>query len=313
MSNPTIIPGPAIVKFGGHSFYSKGGIKVTLKRDTFTVSSDPHGQVDERLKSMMTEISFTPVGQIAAAADLAPYFPTLAGIGKSIFNPGGAGDAALVIHTLSGQTITFARAALTKSPELNFKATDTLLGEMTFTALGKSATALTDAAYHAVLATTAFADTTFSADAITTARYLAAWGNAPYDAMIAADGIKLQIELKLSTPTEVDGFGVVDISLESITATATFAPANLTHAQLDTMLAFQGAAAVLPGESLAKAGTDLVISSDALVVTLKKAGPKDANYTYQSGVHRFQGVSFSSRRTWTAGVADALWLFADAD
>ena len=312
MSTPVIIPGPAIVTFGGHSFYSKGGIKLSLKRGTFTVDSDAWGQTDERLKNQMWEVSFRPVGQIGAAADLAPYFPTLALIGKSVFNPGGAGDVPLVIQTLAGQTITFARAALTKCPALKLAATDTMLADMTFTCLGKSATVLTDAAVQNALTATAFADTTFNGDSIITGRYTAAFGANPYDAMLAADGFTVNIEMKLSQPTEVDGFGIVDMSLEGITASATFAPANLTQAQHDTLLAFQGASAVLPGQSLAVAGTDLVISSSLFVVTIKKAGPKDAEYEFQSGVHRFKGITFGSRRTWTAGVSNALWTFADA-
>ncbi|HTH49135.1 MAG TPA: hypothetical protein VMB21_16585 [Candidatus Limnocylindria bacterium] len=309
MSTPAIITGPAIVKYDGHSFYTKGGLKASLKRNTFNVETDAHGQTDERLKSQMWEVSFTPVGQVAAAADLAPYFPTLAGIGKSIF---GDADTALVIHTLAGQTITFPRAALSKPPPLRLKATDTLFGDMTFTCIGKSATEPTDAAVQRVLATTAFADTTFDGDAISTARYTAAFGDAPYDAMLSADGFELTIEMKLASPVEVDAYGIVDIALEGITASAKFAPANLTEAQLDTLLAFQGADAVLPGQSLAKAGTDLVISSDALVLTLHKAGPKDSEYEFKTGEHRFKGVMFGSRRSWTTGVADVLWTFEDA-
>jgi len=92
-------------------------------------------------------------------------------------------------------------------------------------------------------------------------------------------------------------------------ASAKFAPANLNETQLDTLLAVQGSSAILPGMSLANAGTDLVITSTPLNVTLKNAGPKDAEYIYTVGQHRFQGVTFMNKHTFTAGAANPLWSF----
>ena len=311
LPTPVIIQGPAIVTFNGQSFYTKGGIKKTLKRDTFDVTTDAWGKVDERLTSQVTELSFTPAGNIGTTAQLTAHFPYAASaIGQSIFNPAGGADLPLVIQTLAGETITYPRAAITKLPTLNLKATDTLLGEITFTALTSSSTQLTATGALKTNSTTAFSDTTFDPSKIFTAAYQAAWGStSPYNAMISTDGFEFSVDIGLK-PVTVDVWGVVDMYLESIVATAKFAPANLTETQLDTLLNVQGTNAIVPGMSLAVAGTDLVISSAPLTVTLKNAGPKDADYIYTVGQHRFQGVQFISKRTFTTGAANPLWIFS---
>lgn len=134
---PNIIVGPAIVTWNGKSFYSKAGIKAEFKRETFKVETDFDGQIDERMKTQMTEVSFQPDGQMSTLTKYFPYAVT--DIGKSIF---GATPLPLVIQTKfggasnTGQTITYPRAALSKLPQLRLKPTDTLFGEMTFTCLG---------------------------------------------------------------------------------------------------------------------------------------------------------------------------------
>ena len=307
---PVIIQGPAIITFNGYSFYTKGGIKKSLKRDTFDVTTDAYGKVDERLASQITELSFTPAGNIISTAHLNAHFPySAASIGQSVFNPAGGADLPLVIQTLAGETITYPRAAITKLPTLNLKATDAPLGEMTFTALPASAGQLTSSTVIKTNATASFADTTFDPARIFSAAYQAAWGStSPFSAMISADGFEFSVDISLK-PVTVDMWGVVDMYLESIVASAKFAPANLNETQLDTLLAVQGSSAILPGMSLANAGTDLVITSTPLNVTLKNAGPKDAEYIYTVGQHRFQGMTFMNKRTFTAGAANPLWSF----
>src|SRR5581483_6014013 len=133
MSNPTpilpsIIAGPAIVTWNGFSYYSKAGIKAEFKRETFKITTDADGDIDERMKSQLTEVSFQPVGMAGAASTaMAPYFPyAVNAIGKSIF---GASNLPLVIVTKfggtgnAGQAITYPRGAVTKLPPLRLKAT----------------------------------------------------------------------------------------------------------------------------------------------------------------------------------------------
>jgi len=315
MSNPilpNIIVGPAIITWNGKSFYSKAGIKAAFKRDTFTVETDFDGQIDERAKTQLTEITFQPDGQVA---NLNKYFPYAVGqIGSSIF---GASALPLVIQTKfggasnTGQTITYPRAAVSKLPQLRLKPTDTLFGEMTFSCLGVPTVQPTGATAWQAIADAAFADTTFDETAIITDTYSAAFGSSPYNVIGSMAGFEIDITMAVENIL-ADDFGIVDMMLTSLTATAKFAPSNLTEAQLYTLLANQNSGYVQPGQSLAKNNTNLVITGSGngaktLTVTINNAGPKQAGFMYSAGKHRFDAIEFTSKRTWTSGAANALF------
>ena len=315
MSNPilpTIITGPAIITWNGKSYYSKAGIKAEFKRDTFKIETDFDGQIDERAKTQLTEISFQPDGQIS---NLNKYFPySVAQIGSSIF---GATALPLVIQTKfggasnTGQTITYPRAALSKLPQLRLKPTDTLFGEMTFTCLGAPSVQPTTTTAWQTIADAAFADTTFDETAIITDTYTAAYGSSPYNAIGSMAGFEIDIAMATENIL-ADDFGIVDMILKQLTATAKFAPSSLTEAQLYTLLANQNSGYVYPGQSLAKNNTNLVITGSGnaahtLTVTINNAGPKQAGFMYSTGKHRFDAIEFTSKRTWASGVANALF------
>jgi hypothetical protein len=314
---PTILVGPAIITWNGKSFYSKAGIKAAFKRDTFTVETDFDGQIDERAKTQLTEITFQPDGQVA---NLNKYFPySVSQIGSSIF---GASALPLVIQTKfggasnTGQTITYPRAAVSKLPQLRLKPTDTLFGEMTFTCLGVPTVQPTGASAWQAIADAAFADTTFDETAIITDTYSAAYGSSPYNVIGSMAGFEIDIAMATENIL-ADDFGIVDMMLTSLIATAKFAPSNLTEAQLYTLLANQNSGYVQPGQSLAKNNTNLVITGSGngaktLTVTINNAGPKQAGFMYSASKHRFDAVEFTSKRTWTSGAANALFTLAVA-
>jgi len=307
MTNPraSVVQGPAIVKMADYSYYFDGDLTVRLVRETTPIKTSMHGQIDERLKSQIWQISGTPSGM---ADTVAKYFPYDVGdIGAPIFSL--SADVTLEILTLAGEKITYNAGAITKMPTLNLGVARGLFGDMEFTCLGKVSTEQTDAAYFKTVATLAFSDATFDETKLLTSRYTAAYGATPYDAMESKEGF--EVELAMTTrPQPVDNYGVVNMILTSLTATARFTPAGLTEAQIDTLLAHQGASAILPGDSLAKAGTDLVISGTGVSVTVHKAGPKQGELHYDSEADRLGQLEFSSQRSWTEGVADALWTVA---
>lgn len=322
MSNPlpVIIVGPAIVTWNGYSYYSKAGFKAELKRDTFFIESNFDGKIDERAKSQHTEVSFQPVGMMTNLATGQAYFPyTVASIGNSIF---GSSALPLVIVTKNGgtsnlgQTITYNRAAVSKLPQLRLKPSDTLFGDMTFTCLGVPTVQPNTAAAWNAVASATFADTTFDETKIVTDIYSAAYGATPYNAMGSMAGFEIDITAELATIT-ADDYGIVDMVLKGLTATAKFAPSNLTEAQVNTLMNQDGTNYVYPGQSLAKANKDLVIVGSGnngltLTATIKNAGPKEAGFMYSTDKHRHEAVSFTSKRTWTSGAANALWTLATA-
>ena len=316
---PSIITGPAIVTWNGNSYYTKTGVKADFKRATFKITTDTDGEIDERMKAQLAEVTFQPVGMMGAASTaMAAYYPYGTGaIGKSIF---GATNLPLVIVTKfggannAGQTIIYPRGALTKLPQLRLRATDTLFGEMTFSCLGDPTVQPNGANAWETIADATFADTSFNETQIVTDIYVAAYGASPYNAMGSMAGFEVNLGMAVDT-IDADDFGRVDMVLKSLTATAKFAPSSLTQAQVAALLSYQNSGYIFPGQSLADAGTDLVIAGSGkgartLSVTLHQAGPKQGGFIYATGKHRLGAIEFTSRRTWTSGAANPLWTIA---
>ncbi len=308
--NPVnFIAGPAIITFDGQSFFSKGDIVVKNTREIFDVNSSMHGLIDKREKSISAEVSFTPVGEVEA---LTKYFPyTVAEIGKSIFP---ATDKPLVIQTLAGTKFTYARAALIKMPSLKLAATDTFFGDMTFLCLRKSDVDPATADAFLKVEATALSDATFDQTKITSPGYIAAYGLTPYNAIESHDGFAVEIGMDIIRDY-VDRFGCVSARLKSLSASAKFTPSGMTEANFAALLALDGTSAIIPGQSVARAGTDLVITGGttplAISITIHKAGIVNAGLAFGEP-QRLGELEFVSKRTWQTGVADPLYTFAVA-
>lgn len=304
---PTIIQGPAIITRGANVYYTKGPIKVGYKRESFKIETDMHGQIDERILRDMTVISFTPDGQIGTQAKFFPY--AVGDVGKSIMTVAGG---TVIIQTLDGRTITWSRGAVSKFPKLNLKPNSTLYGDMEMTCIGKATTQRSDVAFWKVITAVGFADITFDETAIITDIYIAAFGGAPYNSMGALEGFEIDFAMSVKVIPALD-VGIADIILSSLSATARWRPDNLTELQIDTLLNHSGANALYPGESFAKAGTNLVITGQGAApktFTLQTAGPKDITWNYGTGEHLHDVLEFTTRRKWTAGVAQPLITIA---
>ena len=316
---PTIIVGPAIVTWNGYGYYFQGPLKADFKRETFNIETQFDGKIDERMKTQITEVSGIPAGQMSSAGMTAMFPYAVGAVGKSIF---GAADLPLVIVTKfggasnTGQTITYPRAALSKLPQLRLHPLRTLFGDITFSCLGDPTVQPNTATAWQTIADAAFGDTSFDETQLITDIYTAAYGAAPYNAMGSMAGFEVDIAMATENIL-ADDFGIVDMILKELTATAKFAPSNLTQAQVSTLMNAQGTNYIFPGQSLAKANTDLVIAGSGngahtLTVTIKNAGPKDAGFMYSTKDHRHGAVGFTSKRTWTAGAANALFTLSVA-
>jgi len=296
----TLIAGPAIITHDSQVYYSQGDISVVAVLATWDVNTSMHGPIDRRLKSRAYDISFTPAGEVE---NFDKYFPySGSNIGAGIF---AAVDKDLVIQTLAGQKYTFARAAMTKMPGLNLGTGTTAFSDMSFRALLKGSAEATTADSFVALAASAFSDTSFDETKITSPGYTAAFGADPYDAIESMDGFRVEFALSFREHT-VDRYGLVQMRLSGIQVTARFTPTGLTEAQWDALVIPDGADAVIPGQSLAKAGTDLVISEGAgsPKVTISKAGIETHGLVFGEA-ERFSELSFINKWTWTAGVLNA--------
>jgi hypothetical protein len=231
-------------------------------------------------------------------------------IGQSIF---GASDTPLVVQTVNdGATITWSRGAISKYAPILLSATQGTLfkGDMTFACLMASNFNITSATAWKAITASAFADTTFDSSKVRMAQYTAAWGStSPYNAMISEEGFTLTPAI-VTEKISVDNYGIIDMALKSVTGTAQFKPANLTEAQIDTLIELQGSAAMLPGAAIGDAGNDLVISSNLLVATLKQAGAVDYELMYATGKLRAGEVAFGAATTFTSGAPNPVITFS---
>lgn len=79
MNAATILGGPALVKYRGATFYSKGDIVLTPTKQTFPIEIDRFGKVDERVSDEELKVTFEPSGQWQNLGVLWPYPATLLG------------------------------------------------------------------------------------------------------------------------------------------------------------------------------------------------------------------------------------------
>lgn len=302
---PTIIQGPACIVRGAHVVYTEGDVTVAIERDSWEPQGAIQGPLGKRHRSTKIVVSCTPVGEVEALSSYWPYGPT--DIGKSIF---GGSPVSMEVVPLEGEKHTFPRSAITRMPGLSLKPTDTAFQDMAWTCLGNPSQEPTNAAYFQTLAATA-ANTGFDQTKVISPRYLGAWGLTPFDVLEPEDGFEVSAPMTVREMGSVN-YGVTDMILSGLSVQAVFKPVNLTAAQIATMLRLQDANAVLPGESYSRTADDrdLVVTGTGLSVTLKHMGAERGGYKFGSGVWRQDQITMVNRRTWTAGVPDALWLLA---
>jgi hypothetical protein len=133
--------GPAMVTFNGGFFFSKDDIVVALNKTTKELTSSAFGPLTSINQGIAATTQFTPIGEFEHLAILWPYasYP----VGKSIFGPA---DLPLLIQPLdlTQQQCRFKAAAISKMPDLNFTATDSLLGPVEFQMVGANNTPVDD-------------------------------------------------------------------------------------------------------------------------------------------------------------------------
>ena len=107
--------GPAIITRNG-IVYRTAKIDVSLAMETFAIEGDAAPVVDERLKNIPIEISFTPIGMVTAPIVTALFAPLAMPVGSSLF---GDVDVPAVITPLTGkEPLTFHCTGFTSIPDV---------------------------------------------------------------------------------------------------------------------------------------------------------------------------------------------------
>lgn len=306
LDRTTIITGPALVTFGGQTFWSKGDVVLKPNFPRFDIQTSRFGKVDSRFTDKMVEVSFEPDGRFTAAlaAVLWPYADM--DIGTSIY---GSSDAALVVHGRDGIKITVHNAAVTQMPSIRLGVAQTIQGQVTFTGLVAKDTDPTNAAAYYTIASAAYpGDTGWAASDILTLAFASAWGaSAPWDDFMTEAGWEISFALQLADQ-KADGVGTVTKTLQGLDVTAKAIPVGPTMANL---MAKMGNTQPLGG-SIQDNADDLVISATGVYVAVKNAAIIETDLGWGNQRKRLGPTSWQANRTVTTGALDPLFIISDS-
>lgn len=315
---PTVIQGPAYILHGGQVIYVEADVQVEEIVESWTPKTT-FGDAGARHKSRAFKITAKDSGMLTAPRLTYYYGAYLAPqtfVGISIIP---VANFALTICSLSeNKTYGYVRAGLSSVPDLNMTPSKTLFGNVSWTAIGNVAVAPTNANYLKAVVGAIVADTSFDPGKIKTDIYQGVLGAdaAPENSLGGMDGFMFKFGYKTKNILAGD-VGIADIILDAdgFDITAQFAPSNLTEAQADSLLAYQGAGAVLPGQAYGN-GTlagDLVLTGVTYgwVFTAKQVGAKSIKRIYKIGEHRFPNgaLELTHYMTAAAGVPNPLFAF----
>ncbi len=300
-----------MIDFKSQRFFSKDDVVLEVSEETFELDTSVHGKVDERLKNRMSKLSFTPVGVWNAGqlAVLYPYFGT--NVGTSVF---GTDSTCVVTSITDGVTLTMKAAAVTKMPDLNLSAVNTVFGSVEITGIGSDDTAWS-VSESLIDYTTggSYSDTSFDESLIKTVPYALAWGGtSPWSAFQTKDGTQVTFNLSLQ-PLETDNDGLVDMTFAKLDVVARLVPLHetaLTENDILDALKIQGTG-VGRGKSLGRRTNtnDLVIQGATTgdpKVTIYNAAMRKSTFRYGAQVPRLGEIEFVATRKFTAGVSNNL-------
>jgi hypothetical protein len=293
----TIVRGPAKVAFDSATFYSKGGINITMTNTTFDKESDAYGMLGKSKTDFQVVVEFEPVGEIEALTVLFPYGSTA--IGSSVY---GGTDKPLVITALDA-TYTIRNAAVTQMPSIRCTANNTALGSVQFTGildLGGDPSSLGD--YYAVAAGAAIG-ATFDPTKLVTAPYTATLGGSLNFNSEARFEIAFDLGL---TPVVIDGIGTVDMSFQNLGCNITCIPVGVAENSFDS---FFGSLDV--GEDLASSTLDIsTATSGGLNFDCGAVQIIDLQKRFSPTENRLGQLTMAARRTFTTGNPNALFTVA---
>lgn len=301
INRTTILTGPALVTFGGQTFWSKGDVTVNVKTEYFDIDTSHFGKVDKRVKDKRIEVSFEPSGAFSAAlvAVLLPYGATAPG--SSIY---GATDRPLVVWARDGKKLTVHNASVTGMPSVFAGVSKTVYGDIKLTGLLANSTDPTNAAAYYTLTTATYpGDTGFAVSDIKTAAYTSAWGvSAPWDSFLTEAGWEISFGLELADQ-KVDTLGTVDMTLSGITVSAKSIPVGPAESDILAKVAPNNAL----GGSIAALAAALNISATGIYFRVYNAAMVNSGFAFGSAKKRIGQTEWVATRTVTAGAADPLF------
>lgn len=323
---PSVIQGPAYIGTGGVIIYVKDRIDVEEIVESWNPPTT-FGDAGERHKSRIFRLSFTPVGAFVAAQlnwMYAAHITPASYVGRSIFP---ASNFAVTIYSVAeNETYGYVRGGIGKPPDLFCGPSATGLGQMELLCIGASATLPTATNFiKQTAASMGSLDTSYNPSKVVTDIYQGVLGSllSPYNSLGGMDGFMIRFGYKTKNIMASDvGIGDVILDAKGYGIGLDFAPSNLTEAQVDTLIGYQGTNAILPGQAYAgtAAGVGGTASTGNMVLTgvnsgaaftVGPLGVKTCKRIYQIGEHRFPkgALSMTNVMSFTTGAPTSLFSF----
>jgi hypothetical protein len=289
MTRTTLLGGPATATFAGHTFYARDGILVAPALELEAVDSDAQGQVDATATLAPVTIQFTPS---APFADLLALYPFLDGApGTPLF---GAEETPLVLVAANGVRLTFSAVAILQMPDLLLSSRGTVAGAVTFVAIGARSLPIT-AANRLVTIDTTTAPVFTAVSPQLSDDFQITWNGSPWVKLRARDGVTVQFAMK-SRPVMSAANALLDMTLESLTVTASFIPATPGGpAEADVFAGLQAQGA-LPSRLLSQNAATLQIAGEHLWLQMPLAQLTRGPLTFDATNPRVGELVFTATR-----------------
>jgi hypothetical protein len=291
VTRTTLLSGPATASFRGHTFSAQNGILVTPALELDAVDSDAQGVLDSTATTQPVTIQFSPT---APFADLLALYPFLEGApGTSLF---GATDTPLVLVAANGVRLTFSAVAITQMPTFSLTSRGAVAGAVTFLARGARSVPVT-AANRVVTIDTVTPPVLNAAPTQLSDDFSITWGGVPWLNLQALDGVDVTFAIK-TAPVLSDANALLDLTLESLTVTASFTPGTPSGpAEADVFAALQtqgvGSRA---GRLISTAAQSLNIAGEHLYLRLPLAQLTQGPLTFDASHPRVGKLVFLATR-----------------
>lgn len=303
--------GPAIVTYGGSTFYTSADILSRLIPAWNPVTTSMYGQVDRVLSDRVYKLPLRLWGAWEHVSVLFPSYAMSPQVGASIF---GTTATPLVILARNGDQMTYANAQITKLANLFLGIdSDLFAADVEFTCIIGNSSGSTmfdpeDAnAYYTTVTGQTYTDASFAKTNYKRVRFTGAWGSiAGFTSVIPQRGFQVSWELDVR-PLTCDGLGTVDFTIGEnvLQGSCKCVPIQPTIAELEAQVAAQG---VPLGTLLSNNVADLTLTGNggSPVVMLKNAGITEHGYAFGIEPLRRGEITWITTRGFIAGVPDAV-------
>jgi hypothetical protein len=299
--------GPAIVTYGGDTFYTNADILSRFGPVWSPVDTSMYGQVDKFIKDRVYKVPLRLWGAWENLSALFPAYALSPQVGASIF---GTTATPLVVLARNGDQITYQNAQITRLANLYLGVdADLFAADVEFTCIIGNSSGSTmynpeDAnAYYATAIGQAYTDNAFAKTNYKRVRFTGAWGAlSGFTAIVPQKGFQISWELD-AKPLICDGLGTVDFTIgeNALQGACSCIPVQPTMAQLEAQVAAQG---VQIGTFLSNNSADLTLTGNggSPVITLKGAAISEHGYAFGIEPLRQGEITWMTTRGFTSNV-----------